>query len=203
MVKYLDKRNYKKSFKTELVLRIPFSEMVKLPIKREDPTLWAASRPIIISPSGGIFDYQGIGKSFLFASSHGDGKLGGPSIDPKLSLKKIMIVDDEDQIAKLYSLILSNHGFTVSDLEYDGSAAVERVSKDGDVDLLIIDQRMPKMDGTTATRKIKQMKPEIKVIMVTAYDISESDRSIFDSVLTKPISSRTLSEAVTSVLSKQ
>jgi CheY-like chemotaxis protein len=169
---------------------------------RRSPEFWVARRPITISPPSGIIDYADIGKSFILATSSSDGKRSGSSIDPKLATKKIMIADDETQIAKLYSLILSNLGFTVSNLEFDGEAAVERVSKDKDLDLMIIDQRMPKMDGTAATRKIKEMKPDMKVIMVTAYEIAESDRSLFDAILTKPISSKALADTVTSVLSE-
>jgi CheY-like chemotaxis protein len=158
---------------------------------------------ITITPPSGAIDYRILGRSFIRASSsHDESKRGGPPLDSKLALKKIMIVDDEAQIAKLYSLILSNLGFTVSDLEFDGSAAVERISRDKDIDLIVIDQRMPKLDGTSATRKIKSMKPEVKVIMVTAYEIQEQDRALFDEILTKPISSKALAEAVTKVLSR-
>ncbi len=172
------------------------------PIKREAQDLWVARRPIIISPPGGIFDYQSLGKAFTLAASSPDDKLRVPALDSKLAQKRIMIVDDERQIAKLYSLILSNLGFTVSGLEYDGAAAVNRISKDRDVDLLIIDQRMPELDGTSATRKIKKINPDIKAIMVTAYEIPDSDREIFEAVLTKPISSKSLADVVTKVLGR-
>jgi CheY-like chemotaxis protein len=175
---------------------------IAMATSRQTPNFWSAGRPIVISPSGGVFDYAGIGKSFILASVSPDSKRSGPSIEPKLAMKKIMIVDDEAQIAKLYSLILSNMGFTVSNLEFDGVAAVDRISKDRDIDLLIIDQRMPKLDGTTATKKIKEIKPEIRVVMVTAYEITESDRYLFDAILTKPISSKSLADTVTAILSK-
>jgi CheY-like chemotaxis protein len=176
--------------------------MAIMPAPRNASHLRASRRQIVVSPPGGIFDYGGIGKSFILASLRAERKPGTFTFDPALATKKIMIVDDEEQIAKLYSLILSNIGFTVSDLEYDGSAAVDRIAADKDIDLLIVDQRMPKMDGTTATRKIKEMLPKVKVIMATAYDIPEQDRGIFDAVLTKPISSKSLTETVTAVLSK-
>jgi CheY-like chemotaxis protein len=172
-----------------------------MPIKSEAQALWAERRSIVFTPPGGIFDYQSLEKSFIFAASSPDDKRKGPALDSKLAQKRIMVVDDETQIAKLYSLILSNLGFTVSDLEYDGAAAVDRISKDRDVDLLIIDQRMPEMDGTSATRRIKEINPDIKAIMVTAYEIPDSDREMFDAILTKPISSKSLVDVVTKVLS--
>jgi CheY-like chemotaxis protein len=113
---------------------------------------------------------------------------------------KIMIVDDESQIAKLYSLILSNAGFTVSHLEFDGSNALSRLQNGADIELMIIDQRMPNMDGTTATKMIKGIRPNLKVIMVSAYEIPEADKSIFEAVLTKPVSSKALVDTVTAIL---
>ncbi len=114
--------------------------------------------------------------------------------------KKIMIVDDETQIAKLYSLILSNAGFTISNLMFNGLDALTQIQKGDDVDLVIIDQRMPNMDGLTATKRMKELKPHLKVIMVTAYEIPNPEKRIFNAVLTKPVSSRTLVEAVSLVL---
>ena len=114
--------------------------------------------------------------------------------------KKIMIVDDETQIAKLYSLILSNAGFTISNLEFNGLDALTQIQKRDDIDLVIIDQRMPNMDGLTATKRMKELKPHLKVIMVTAYEVQNPEKRIFNAVLTKPVSSRTLVETVTLVL---
>ncbi|MHB1909250.1 MAG: response regulator [Nitrososphaerales archaeon] len=113
-----------------------------------------------------------------------------------LASTKIMIVDDEPQIAKLYSMILSSAGFTISALEYDGSDALEKIRQNADVDLLIMDLRMPKMDGLTAAKRIKELNPRLKIIMVTAYDVPEEDASVFNAVLTKPVSSSALVSTV-------
>ena len=114
--------------------------------------------------------------------------------------KKIMIVDDETQIAKLYSLILSNAGFTVSHLEFNGVDALARIEKRDEIDLVIIDQRMPNMDGLTATKRMKALEPRLKVIMVTAYEIPNPEKKMFNAVLTKPVSSKTLLDTVSLVL---
>ena len=121
--------------------------------------------------------------------------------DSPSSQEKIMIVDDESQIAKLYSLILSSAGFTISHLEFDGQEAISRLRKGADIDLVIIDQRMPNMDGLSATRIMKELKPNLKFIMVSAYELPPSEKQIFHAVLTKPVSSRTLVKTVREVLS--
>ncbi len=118
----------------------------------------------------------------------------------KLLKKKIMIVDDESQIAKLYSLILSNAGFTVSHLEFDGTYALSRLQNGADIDLVIMDQMMPSMDGTTATKSIKPIKPDLTVVMVSVYEIPDNEKKMFDAVLTKPVSSKTFVDTVDAVL---
>src|SRR5579875_3293088 len=76
-------------------------------------------------------------------SSGGTNKATNGGIQSKS--KKIMIVDDEKQITKLYSMILSNAGYNVSYLEYDGIDAVKRIQDDKDLDIIVMDQRMPRM----------------------------------------------------------
>jgi CheY-like chemotaxis protein len=140
----------------------------------------------------------------IFASnpSHSTGSEGNRTSAGNLFQRKIMIVDDETAIAKLYSLILSNAGFTVSHLESNGLDAVAKIKNSEDIDLVIIDQRMPKMDGLTATKKMKHVNPDLKVIMVTAYEIPNPEKKAFNAVLTKPVSSRVLVDTVSSVLRK-
>jgi CheY-like chemotaxis protein len=139
---------------------------------------------------------------FAAISEKPDLAVGSPldSSKARFLKRKIMIVDDESQIAKLYSLILSNSGFTVSYLEYDGTYALKRLQNGAVIDLVIMDQRMPNMDGTTATKLLKEIKPDLKVIMVSAYEIPDAEKRMFDTVLTKPVSSKTLVDTAAAVL---
>jgi PAS domain S-box-containing protein len=75
---------------------------------------------------------------------------------------------------------------------WNGAEAVEMAKSNMDISLVLMDIKMPEMDGLTATRLIKQMKPQLPVVAQTAYE-SREDRdkamaSGVDYYLTKPIS---------------
>ncbi len=114
--------------------------------------------------------------------------------------KHIMIVDDEPDIRRLFSLILENAGFVVSHTAPDGLAAVHTLERERDVDLLIIDQRMPVMDGIKASKEIKHILPNLKIVMVTAYDVPKEDLPMFRAVLLKPVSSQKLVQTISEAL---
>lgn len=75
---------------------------------------------------------------------------------------------------------------------WNGLEAVEMVKNNEDISMVLMDIKMPEMDGLTATRLIKEMKPKLPVVAQTAYE-SREDRDKaknagIDYYLTKPIS---------------
>lgn len=75
---------------------------------------------------------------------------------------------------------------------WNGVEAVEMVKNNEDISMVLMDIKMPEMDGLTATRLIKEMKPKLPVVAQTAYE-SREDRDKaknagIDYYLTKPIS---------------
>lgn len=109
--------------------------------------------------------------------------------------KTILIVEDEDVsqffFAKSLKKTNANLLFTK-----DGIEAIEMVMKNLDIDLVLMDIRLPRMDGIEATSKIKQINPEIPVIIQTAYAMDsalyEAKNSGCDGFITKPIDIRAL-----------
>lgn len=88
---------------------------------------------------------------------------------------KIAIVDDEVSILEMLNKYLSRRKELEIELfENPSNALGELIS--GKFDLIISDIMMPQMDGVELLRKIKQSRPEQKVIMMTAY--STEDRII-------------------------
>jgi DNA-binding NtrC family response regulator len=84
---------------------------------------------------------------------------------------RILIVDDEADITLVLGEYLSNEGFTVL-TSNSGEAALEKV-KELPVELALLDIAMPKMSGIETLRELKRIKPDIEVIMITAYRDAE------------------------------
>jgi len=86
---------------------------------------------------------------------------------------KILVVDDDRSFLNLVEKILS----VEMDIEVIGEArdGEEAISKAKELkpDIVLMDVRMPNMNGLTATRKLKQIMPEVRTIILTIYDIDE------------------------------
>ena len=83
----------------------------------------------------------------------------------------IMIVDDEPDILVVLGEYLGKEGFKVLTAK-DGRQALEKV-KDNKIDLILLDMAMPNMNGIETLKEIKKIKPEVSVIMITAYRDAE------------------------------
>jgi two-component system response regulator (stage 0 sporulation protein F) len=81
---------------------------------------------------------------------------------------KILIVDDEDPIRTILKNELSDHGFDVAEAD-GGQAALEKMNA-SKPDLVILDVRMPGMDGLQVLKAIREKNLANKVIMLTAVD---------------------------------
>ena len=94
---------------------------------------------------------------------------------------RIMIVDDEQDIARLFAISLENNGFVV-DVFNDPLSALSNY-KAGLYDLLLLDIRMPDMNGFELYEKIKDIDDKAKVCFITAYDESQNDyKKVFPSL---------------------
>ena len=81
---------------------------------------------------------------------------------------RILVVEDEKKIATFIRRGLKEEGYAV-DLAFDGEQAHEMVSTN-DYNLVILDLMIPKMDGMTLCRKIREDKKTIPILMLTAKD---------------------------------
>jgi two-component system, NarL family, response regulator LiaR len=82
---------------------------------------------------------------------------------------KLLLVDDDRLITESLEIILSQDGdFKIVGTCQNGLEAVDFV-RHHDVDLILMDIRMPVMDGIEACANIKMIKPEVKVIMLTTF----------------------------------
>jgi CheY-like chemotaxis protein len=85
----------------------------------------------------------------------------------KRNALQILIVDDEEAFRASASKVLSRRNFIVSEAA-NGLAALEMI-RSADIDVVLLDLKMPGMDGITALQKIREIKPELPVIILTGH----------------------------------
>ena len=115
----------------------------------------------------------------------------------------IMLVDDDKNLQKVYLTLFGLNKLDIVAQAYDGAEAVEQYTQMNDKpDAIIMDQRMPIMDGITATRKIIEQDPKAKIIFLSADDTAETQaiESGAKLFLSKPISIETLLESIEDVI---
>ena len=116
-------------------------------------------------------------------------------------MKKILIAEDNDSNYILMTYILKK--FYQFERAKNGQEAVDMVEK-GEYDLVLMDIKMPIMDGLEATKRIKETHPSLPIIALTA-NAFDSDRQMAfdagcDEFLSKPISSDLCLRTIAKVL---
>ncbi len=117
-------------------------------------------------------------------------------------MNTILVVDDEKDFCTLLSDSLSQEGYRVLTAN-NGRTALRLVKKEKP-DLVLLDIKMPGMDGIEVCKRIKRVKKETAVIMLTAYGILETARramklGAYDYV-TKPVDHSLLKSLVKEAL---
>jgi two-component system chemotaxis response regulator CheY len=91
-------------------------------------------------------------------------------------MTSVLIVDDELFIVELYRDILQLRGYRVVGTAFDGEEALKKYSACPDKpDVIIMDHRMPVMNGVEATKEILRLNPTQKVIFVSADVLVEKE----------------------------
>ena len=120
---------------------------------------------------------------------------------------KVLIADDQQLISQSLKLYLeSQKDFCVTGVAADGLQVLEQINLNKP-EIILMDIRMPKMDGVQCTKLIKQKFPEIKIIILTTFD---DDDFVYNALkygasgyLLKGIALEQLSEAIKTVYSGQ
>jgi len=109
--------------------------------------------------------------------------------------KKILIAEDEETNFLFVEAILEETNAKLIWAK-NGKDALEKFIANSDIDLVLMDIKMPEMDGIIATQKIRQLNSYVPIIAQTAYALSEDKNKCLNAgctdYLTKPINHRLL-----------
>jgi DNA-binding NtrC family response regulator len=108
---------------------------------------------------------------------------------------KILVVDDEAPLREVYRKVLSQMGKYAVETAANGREALDKI--EGDVyDIVLSDMKMPEMDGLELLKAIKGTRPEIMVIMLTAFGSIETAveamKAGANDYITKPVDNNDL-----------
>lgn len=113
--------------------------------------------------------------------------------------KVVLVAEDVDTSNMFYKAALSKTGVSVIWAE-TGSDALKECKKEQKIDLILMDIHMPEMNGLDATTKIKEIRPNVPIVVQTAYLLSNEREKSFeagaDDFLAKPITYQKLLEVL-------
>ncbi|HEX2230876.1 MAG TPA: response regulator [Nitrososphaeraceae archaeon] len=126
--------------------------------------------------------------------------------DKDRRIAKLFIVDDDPDIAHVLKLGLLKNGFLVSAFTNPEEALQNFQSNSKDYCLMLSDIRMPEMSGIQLARKVKEINPDIKVVLMTSFEIRDNEFSkVFpsmhvDGFVQKPIGISDLTNKILSII---
>ena len=116
-------------------------------------------------------------------------------------MRRILVAEDNDSNFILMGYLLKKHYEVIRAI--NGIDAVEKVEQGG-IDMVLMDLKMPEMDGLQATRIIKEKYPDMPIIALTANAFSSDREQTFeagcDEFLSKPVNSELCLETIAKLL---
>lgn len=100
--------------------------------------------------------------------------------------KTILIGEDEEINFLLLKAMLRSMNYKVIHA-YNGAEVIESITNNHEVSMVLMDIKMPVMDGVTATKKIRKIRPDVPIIAQTAYELPEEHHKLFQGYISKPI----------------
>jgi DNA-binding response OmpR family regulator len=120
-------------------------------------------------------------------------------------MTRILLVDDDSSLRKLFGFVLRHHGYDVDEAE-NGIEGLEKLGGEP-FDLMIVDVMMPMLDGISFLNIVRQKRElATPVLVLTAMDRSDSEAEIIaagaDDVALKPLSHTDLLQRVIALLAR-
>ena len=102
-------------------------------------------------------------------------------------LRKLLVIEDDEKTVVTYRDLLTPYGFQVL-VATDGEMAMPLVEQNPDIQLVILDLAMPRMDGREWLRWFRTKSKESPVIIISGYKLEPADEDLQPSVvLEKPV----------------
>ncbi len=115
--------------------------------------------------------------------------------EPKTNTPTILNVEDDDVSCFLLNEVLADHNIDIIHTK-NGNDAIDICKQNGGINLVLMDIKLPDINGFQAMREIKKIRPELPVVAVTAYAFAKDKSDCFkagcDDYLSKPVDSKTL-----------
>lgn len=118
-----------------------------------------------------------------------------------MSLNSVLVVDDEQDLLTVMKGMLEREGYRVHDFT-DPLAALGHAKDCNDCGIIISDIRMPGMNGIQLVKSLKKLRPDIKVVLMTAFEVNKKEwqtimpNTEVDAFLTKPFRGLELVRAI-------
>jgi PAS domain S-box-containing protein len=116
----------------------------------------------------------------------------------------ILLIDDEEVVRLITSELLNELGYDV--YSFSGGKKALQFYKDNSktIDLVLLDKHMPEMDGLEVYKKMKEINPHAKILILTGYNIDKEMEELFsvesNQVIQKPVSIEKLSQTISEIL---
>lgn len=95
-------------------------------------------------------------------------EVGQDAGTPVAGVRKVLVVDDEADVADLAEVLLSAHGLDTV-VAYSGAAALDILAADPEIDAVVSDVMMPGMTGLELAERIAGRHPRVKIILASGY----------------------------------
>jgi signal transduction histidine kinase/CheY-like chemotaxis protein len=144
--------------------------------------------------------------TFFFPPWTGEQEPASEAVEPETVMgdETVMIIDDDEAVGDVLKRMLEMHGYSVL-LAHDGLSSIRMAeSYEGEIHLAVLDMTMPVMSGVTAFPLLREVYPEMRVLVTSGHQYNESVQELLDKgasgFLQKPISPQTLIQNIRATL---
>jgi len=112
--------------------------------------------------------------------------------------ESLLVVDDEEVVRHTTARMLELFGYRVREAG-DGESALRLVAEE-EIDLVLLDLSMPGMSGSEVNARLREIAPQVKVVLFTGYASDSQDTSAADGIVQKPFSAAAMAREIRRVL---